>query len=305
MEENNRLFEPVENETEKKTSVPRESISYGKYAWRRFLKNKKCIICAIYILIILLGAIFIPMCSKYTISEQALQDSLVGYFKNGHIFGTDQLGRDMWVRTWYGARISMTIALVAVLINFTFAVMYGGIAGISGGMVDIVMMRIVEIISGIPQLVVWVLLMVVLKPGIGTIVLGFAIVGWTGTARMVRGQVLLLREQEYVKAAQLLGANKVWIILRHMVPNMMGLLLISMAMTVPGAIFMESFLSYIGLGIQVPLASLGSLSSEGTKLFQAYPHLLTSPAFFISSIMLAFNMLGDGLRDVLDPKLRK
>ena len=302
---NSRSFDLIDAREKKEETGSRPSISYGEYAWRRFLRNKQCVICTAYILVMVLGAILVPMFSKYSITGQDLSATMAGYFEKGHIFGTDILGRDLWVRTWYGARISLTIAFIAVIINFTFAVLYGGIAGICGGMVDIVMMRIVEIIGGIPQLIVWILLMMVLKPGIWTIVLGFAIVGWTGTAKMVRGQVLLLREQEYVKAAQVLGAGKLSIIFRHMVPNMMGLLLISMAMTVPGAIFMEAFLSYIGLGIQVPLASLGTLSNEGTKMFQSFPHMLMSPAFFISSIMLSFNLLGDGLRDMLDPKFRK
>lgn len=299
------LFTPITDEEEKKDVNLRPSISYGKYVWMRFKKNRRCVICVSVILFLILGAIIFPLLSSYSISETDYANTLVGYGQKGHIFGTDILGRDMWVRTWYGTRISLGIAFVAVLLNFSIAVVYGGISGLYGGIVDIIMMRIVEIITGIPQLIIWILLMVVLKPGVSTIIFGFAIVGWTGTARMVRGQVLLLREQEYVKASKLLGASNFRLIFRHMIPNIMGLMLLSLAMTVPGAIFMESFLSYIGLGVQIPLASLGTLSNEGTKIFQAYPHALLSPALFISIIMLVFNILGDAMRDVLDPKFRK
>lgn len=298
-------FEKVGSNLKASQSIVRPSMSFWQDAWRRFKMNKVAIGCMFYLVAITLLSIIIPEISRFKVSDQDLEHTYVGLFQAGHWFGTDELGRDLFVRVWFGVRISLFIAITAAFIDFIIGVIYGGISGYFGGKVDDIMMRIVEIINGIPYLIIVILLMVVLKPGLVTIIIAYATVGWTGMARLVRGQVLQLKEQEYVLAAKVLGANSTRIILKHLMPNVLGVIIVSMTLTIPSAIFTEAFLSYIGLGVQIPLASLGTLASDGVANFRTYPWLLFIPAALISSTMLSFNLLGDALRDVLDPKLRK
>ena len=283
----------------------RPAMSYWQDAFGRFTTNKVSVVCIIYLVILLSGSIIIPMISKFSISHQDLDNTYVGFLKAGHWFGTDELGRDVFVRVWFGTRISLFIAVTAVMVNFVIGVVYGGISGYYGGVVDTILMRIVDIIIGIPYLIIVILLMIVLKPGILTLIIAYAAVGWTGMARLVRGQVMQLKEQEFVLAAKVLGSSASGIILKHLLPNTLGVIIVNITLTIPSAIFTEAFLSYIGLGVQIPLASLGTLASDGAASFQMYPHLLFVPALFLSLTMLSFNLLGDALRDVLDPRLRK
>lgn len=298
-------FEKVGSSLKSSQSIVRPSISFWQDAWRRFKMNKVALVCLIYLALIMLLCIIIPELSHYKISDQELTNTNLGFFQNGHWFGTDQLGRDLFVRVWFGVRISLFIAITAALIDFVIGAVYGGISGYFGGKVDNVMMRTVEVINGIPYLIIVILLMVILKPGVATIILAYVTVGWTGMARLIRGQVLQLKEQEYVLAAKVLGAGSFRIIARHLLPNVLGVIIVNMTLTVPSAIFTEAFLSYIGLGVQIPLASLGTLASDGVANFRTYPSQLFVPAILISLTMLSFNLLGDSLRDVLDPKLRK
>ncbi|WP_102028044.1 oligopeptide ABC transporter permease [Salirhabdus sp. Marseille-P4669] len=219
--------------------------------------------------------------------------------------GTDGLGRDQWTRIWRGTRISLIIGIVAALIDLIIGVTYGGISGYFGGRVDSFMQRIIEILVGIPNLVVIFLMLIVLDPGITSIILALTITGWTGMARIVRGEVMKLKNQEFVLAAQTLGTPNRKIIAGHLLPNMTGIIIINTMFTVPGAIFFEAFLSFIGLGILPPEASLGSLIDLGFDSLRIYPYLLLYPAILISIIMIAFNILGDGLRDAFDPKMHK
>ena len=236
------------------------------------------------------------------------------------LLGTDILGRDLLGRVMYGTYISLYIAFAAALINFLMGVLYGSIAGYRGGSTDIVMMRIVDIINSIPLLLYVILLMVVLKDsyfetyvlesifgkgGLGTIILTLVSVYWVGMARLVRGQVLGLKEQEYVLAARTIGVKNFKIITKHLVPNALGPIIVTMTMMIPSAVFTEAFLSFIGLGISAPRASLGSLANDGAQNMQTYPYQLLVPAIAIAFMMLSFNFLGDGLRDALDPRLRK
>ncbi|QVK19999.1 ABC transporter permease [Mycoplasmatota bacterium] len=221
-------------------------------------------------------------------------------------WGTDQLGRDILTRVMYGARISLTVALVATLVNLLIGVTYGSIAGYEGGNTDNIMMRIVDIINSIPLVLYVILLMVLLNDsGLYTIILALGTVYWVNMARLVRGQVLGLKEQEYVLAARTMGVKKGKIILRHLIPNAMGPIIVSMTMMIPSAVFTESFLSFIGIGVSAPQASWGTLANDALGGLTSFPYQLFFPASAIAITMLAFNFLGDGLRDALDPRLRK
>ncbi len=291
--------------------IGRPSTSYWRDAMHRLKRNKTAMVCLVIIIFIGLMSILVPMFSPYTISEQHLThtdapmfftDSADGHM---HIFGTDSLGRDIFTRVWSGGRVSLFIAFAAVFINFIVGVIYGGISGYVGGAVDNVMMRIIEIITGIPYLIIVVLLMMVLEPGALTMVIAYATVGWTGMARLVRGQIMSLKEQDYVVAAKVMGAKPARIIGRHLLPNTLSVVIVNLTLAIPSAIFTEAFLSYIGLGVPVPLASWGVLANDGSRVFQMFPTQLIIPAICISLTMLSFNLLGDGLRDALDPKLRR
>ncbi|MDR2780400.1 MAG: ABC transporter permease, partial [Synergistaceae bacterium] len=221
-----------------------------------------------------------------------------------HWFGADTLGRDMWVRTWAGARVSLSIGILAASINAVIGVIIGGVSGYFGGKLDMTVMRLLDIVSGIPYLIVAILVMVVLGEGITPLIAAMIAIGWVGSARLVRGQVLQLKNQEYVLAAKKLGASHARIIFRHLIPNTIGLILTNVTMAVPYSIFTEAFLSYIGLGIQPPGVSWGLLARYGSQSFRFAPWQLFIPSFFIGTTMLSLYLLGDGLRDALDPKLR-
>lgn len=219
-------------------------------------------------------------------------------------WGSDALGRDLLIRVVYGARISLLIGFVAAFINFIIGTLYGGIAGYLGGRVDHLLMRIVDIVSTIPMMLYVILLMVVLGPGLKTIILALSLTYWVNMARIVRGQVLQLKNQEYILAAQSLGASFPRIMLRHLLPNAMGPIMVALTMQIPEAIFTEAFLSFIGLGVSAPQASWGTLCNDALSGLYTYPYQLFYPALAICITLLSFNWLGDGLRDALDPKLR-
>ena len=226
-------------------------------------------------------------------------------FNSRYWLGTDDLGRDLWTRLWEGTRVSFIIAIVSVLFTGLFGVVYGGISGYIGGNSDNIMMRIIEILMVIPDMLYIMLLSIVMPRGITTITIVLAFTGWMGTAILVRGEVLRLKHSEYVLASQTLGADAKRVIFKHLIPNCMGPIIVNMTMMIPRMIFAEAFLSFIGLGLPAPYASLGVLVNDGAKIFYQYPHLLIIPSIVLCLIMLAFNILGDGLRDSLDPKLRK
>lgn len=278
---------------------------YWKDVWHRLCGNKVVLSCLTILLVLVAGAIFVPLFSRYSISDQNLSGTNLGWMTGGHIFGTDKLGRDLFVRVWYGTRISLIIAFSAVLIDLVVGMVYGGIAGYFGGKTDEIMMRVLEVVVAIPYMIIVILLMIVLKPGVTTIILAYGAIGWTGMARLVRGQMMQLKEKEYVLASLLLGAGSWRIIFRGLIPNSLGVVIVNLTLTIPSAIFTEAFLSYIGLGVQIPLASLGTLASEGITSFQTYPGLLIIPAVFLCVTMLTFNLLGDTLRDVIDPKTKE
>ena len=211
----------------------------------------------------------------------------------------------MFSRLWVGGRVSLSIALIATLLEVVVGCIYGGISGYFGGKVDNIMMRIVEILNSIPYLIVVILFSVILGSGMVSLLLALCVTAWTGMARMVRGQVLQLKESEYVMAARTLGASPMRIILKHMIPNTIGVIIVYITFDIPSFIFAEAFLSFVGLGIQPPETSWGAMVNSGQGVMDFYPYQLWVPAIIISVTMLAFNLLGDGLRDALDPKMRQ
>lgn len=284
--------------------VVRPSLSYWADAWRRLKKNKAAMLGLFLLAILAIMAIIGPFMRPFDYETQYL-DQRNQSLDAVHWFGTDDFGRDQWVRIWWGTRISLFIGIVAAFFDFVIGVLYGGISAYFGGRVDDIMQRIIEVMFGVPALIIIILMIMVIGPGIFTIILAMAAVGWIGMARLVRGQILSLKEQEFVLAARTLGAGPWRIILRHLIPNALGIIIVSITFTVPAAIFQEAFLSFIGLGIKVPLASLGSLLSDGVGAMRNFPWRLICPSVVFAMILLGFNLLGDGLRDALDPRLRK
>ncbi|MBU5590616.1 ABC transporter permease [Clostridium sp. MSJ-4] len=298
------MFEKATEEEKTINGIVRPSVTYWQDAWRRLKANKLAIISLIFILLITLGAIFIPIFSKF---DYYTNDFSVANQRPSsvHWFGTDQFGRDQFVRIMYGARYSLAIAYVASFLNLIIGVLYGGISGYVGGTLDTIMMRIVDVIYSIPMMIYVILLMVIMEQGLTSIIIALAISYWLSMARIVRGEILQLKQQEFVLAARVLGANGKRILLRHLIPNSMGPIIVTLTLLIPSAIFTESFLSFVGLGIPAPRASWGTLTSEALQGYLIYPYQLIFPALAICLTILAFNLLGDGLRDALDPKLRK
>ena len=280
------------------------SLGYWQDAWLRLKKDKAAMLGLIFILALLLFAIIGPVFSSYSYEDQNFMQANLAPSAE-HWFGTDSLGRDLFVRVLYGARISLSIGIVASLINLVIGVIYGGISGYAGGRTDRIMMNIVDILYSVPTLLYVILLMVVFKPGLMNIFVALGISYWLQMARIVRGEVLKLKEQEFVLAAKSMGAGSSRILVKHLIPNAVGAIIVSLSMSIPDAIFTEAFLSFIGLGVSAPMASWGVLASDGVNSIRVFPFQLFFPALAISLTMLAFNFLSDGLRDALDPKMRR
>lgn len=302
------LFRPADPKRLVADSIQRPSLSAWKDALLKIVKNKLAVLGFTLLVVIVFFAIFGPSMVSYSPSDQNLTKANLAP-SSEHWFGTDDLGRDMWARTWYGARVSLTIGLVAALIDLLLGVVIGGISGYMAGRgkkgdrIDSTLMRIVEVLYGIPYLLVVILLMVIMEPGVPTIIIALTVTGWIGMARIIRGQVLQLKTQEYVLAAEKLGTSHPKIILKHLIPNTLGIIIVNLTFTIPQAIFAESFLSFLGLGVQAPHASWGTMANDALGvILSGQWWRLFFPGFLISLTMFAFNAFGDGVQDALDPR---
>lgn len=331
-------FIPATNDEKESLVIMRESVNFWKDGLRRLLKNKIAMVSLVFIVLIVIFAYILPIFWPYTYEQQIKYSENLKPFEYGveeqaridagesvfpHICGTDKLGRDFAVRLMIGTRISLTVGLICAALVLLVGATFGAVAGFAGGWVDIIMMRIADILYTIPDILLIIILSMTLKPlleslsehpgfmwmqklgpSLIAIFLVFALLYWVGMARITRSQVLILKESEYVTAARALGAGSARIIKKHLLTNCIGTLIVTTTLQIPSAIFTESYLSFLGLGVAAPMPSLGSLATDAVKGMNTYPHLLLLPAFLISVIILVFNLFGDGLRDAFDPKLK-
>ena len=341
MQINPALFEAATDDEKRQADVMSESTTFFKDGMRKLMKNPLAVGSIIVLLLIIITITVAPLIVPYSYSEiikvngrrdrsnknlAAFEYSEMEqkYIEEGgevfpHILGTDSLGRDYFIRVVYGARISLTVGLFASILVLIIGVIYGSIAGYTGGRTDLIMMRIVDIIYSLPDMLIIILLATVLQPilentnnpivnALGTnmicIFIVFGLLYWVGMARLVRGQILTIKNNEYILAARSIGAKPAHIIRKHIIPNCISVIIITTALQIPSAIFTESFLSFIGMGVNAPMPSLGSLANSAREGLQTNPMQLVYPAVLIVLIVLAFNLLGDGLRDAFDPKLR-
>jgi oligopeptide transport system permease protein len=299
------LFEPVKRSVQDAEELSGPPVGFWSDAWRRLKRNRIALVAGGIIFLVFILAVVGPWLTPYTPFAQVLERQYREPSLSGFWFGTDEFGRSMFDRVWVGTRVSLYIALLATALDIVFGMSYGAISAYYGGGVDNVMQRIIEVLVGIPNLVVIILMMLILEPGIIAITLALTITGWTSSARLIRGQALKLKEQEFFLASRSLGAGTVRLIAKHLIPNVFYIVIITLMFTVPSAVFFEAFLSFIGLGIQPPNASLGALISDGADQMRFYPYLLIFPAIVLALITVSFRLLGDGLRDALDPRMRK
>ena len=331
-------FMPASQEEKESLNIMRESVNFWKDGLRRLKKNKIAMVSLYFIIFIMIFAYILPAFWPYTYSQQIKYSENLAPFEYSakeqqridegekvfpHVCGTDKLGRDYAVRLMMGTRISLTVGLMCAVLVLLIGATYGAIAAYAGGWVDNIMMRITDIMYTIPDILLIILLSMIIRdplkelamkdgfvwmqkvgPNLIAIFIVFALLYWVSMARITRSQVIVLKESEYVTAARALGASNGRIIKKHLLTNCIGTLIVMTTLQIPSAIFTESYLSFLGLGVSAPMPSLGSLATDAVKGMNTYPHLLFLPAIIISVVILAFNLFGDGLRDAFDPKLK-
>lgn len=296
------LFELLDKSEKDSEFVAVESKTYFQDAWGRFRKNKLAVISLVFLILLILLAVFMPMVSQYTFDGQDLN------LRNAmpsmqHWMGTDKLGRDIFIRIMYGLRISLLVGFVAAILNLFIGVAVGGICGYIGGKTDMIVMRIADTIYAVPEMLYVILISLMFKSvNIMAVLLGISIAGWIGMARQVRSQIMSLKQQEFSLAAYVIGASKFRILFKHLIINCMGPIIVSCTMMIPAAIFTEAFLAFVGIGIAAPMSSLGSLASEARGLLQTYPVQVIWPVATLCLTILSLNFIGDGLGEALDPK---
>ncbi len=329
-------FSKATEEEKKQQDVMGESTTFFKDGMRRLRKNPLAMGSIIVLILIVIIILFAPKVVPYGYADIVKGSSNLGPFEYSkselakiakgesvfpHIFGTDSLGRDYFIRVVYGARVSLGVGIFASLLVLVIGMLYGSVSGYLGGKVDMVMMRIVDIIYSLPDMLMIILLAVVLNETLQPLIAGtvlaklgvnmialfivFGLLYWVGMARLIRGQILSIKQNEYVLAAKCIGTSTPRIIRKHILPNCLSVIIITTALQIPSAIFTESYLSFVGLGVSAPMPSLGSLANEARSGLQTYPSRLLFPAMAICLIVLALNLLGDGLRDAFDPKLSR
>ena len=280
------LYEHVGADQAEAEHISRPQLSYAKDVARRFFSNKV--------------AMFSAVSQKLAEGgREALGPD------SEHWFGIDTLGRDLWARVWVGTRYSLIIGFVAAVVQAIIGILVGCVSGYFGGMVDVIIMRAVDILDSIPYLIYVIIIMMIFGSGLFPIMAALTLTGWLSMARMVRSQILTLKNEDYVLAARNLDTKPIRIMLKHLIPNCMGIIIVSLSMAIPNAIFSEAYLSFLGIGLSAPLTSLGQLISTGIQEMQNYPYQLIIPSIVISLLMLSLQLIGDGLRDAVDPKLRK
>lgn len=284
-----------------------KGVSLWKDAWIRLTQNKMAVISLCLITLFALLALFGPWLAPYPFDDISLTDfSQIGQSPGwGHWLGTDELGRDLFTRVLYGLRISMAVGFVAACVSLVIGVTWGSVAGYMGGKIDYVMMRFVDVMYSLPYMFFVIILMTIFGRNIINMFLALGAVQWLTMSRIVRGQILSLKHKEFVEAARSIGLKKRAIIFKHLIPNTLGPIIIYVTLTIPRIILEEAFLSFLGLGVQAPMASLGSLTSDGAQAMEMYPWLILFPGGVLALLLFSLNYLGDGLRDALDPRLRK
>ena len=298
------LFRKLTQEEKNDEFIAIESKTFFQSVKAEFKKNKRAVFGLTILCIVVLMAILGPVFSPYSYDEQNMALRNAGPSAQ-HIFGTDKMGRDIFVRILYGARISLGVGAVAAFVNLIIGTLYGGIAGYVGGKVDMIMMRVVDIIYSVPSMLYIVLIMLWLGAGVGSIILGISITCWIGMARIVRAEVKSLREQEFTMAAFVLGASSKRILIKHLLVNAMGPIIVNITLQVPQAIFTEAWLSFLGVGISAPRASWGTLCEAARELILVYPMQTVYPLVAICLTIISFNFVGEGLERALDPKRKR
>lgn len=280
-----------------------KGVSLWLDAWRRLKKNKMAIVGGIIVMIFILIAIFANVIAPYSYETIDMPNQYQPPSKQ-HLFGTDSLGRDLFSRVIYGSRVSLAVGFVTAFVALVIGVTYGAIAGFAGGKVDEAMMRFVDILYGLPYMFFVILLMVIFGRKIYMLFIGIGVVSWMTIARITRGQIISLKNNEYIEAAKTVGVSRSRLIFKHLLPNAAGPIIVYITLTIPSVMLQEAFLSFIGLGVQAPMTSWGLLASEGKNAITTYPWLILAPGITLAVVLFSLNFLGEGLRDALDPSMK-